>query len=375
MIKIRLNTGVVILRIFLISGLFCALSMVQLQSQSRYKYEIEKVSNDIFLLRPVINKYRWVTSNIVVIINKEDLLVIDSGLLPSAAEEAITHIKNLTTKPVKYLINTHWHGDHWQGNVAFANAYPGIKIITSAKNKAAIERNGNVWARKHYRYFLNRMVKEYQETLIKEREGKNDELTVEEELLVEHGIIDMNKDIEELKDLELIIPNITFDKKMILKSGGRIIELQYPGPGNTIGDVIVWLPKEKVLFTGDLVVYPSPYESGAFSQDWIDTNRKLQADFKYKLLIPGHGEIQRDTVYLSYINDLFKEIVLQMEAAYVNGTFNVDDAQRTVTFQSVTEKLNKNLNYRKYTEKLDKAFISSAIRSSFLSLINGKMKG
>src|SRR5688572_10888691 len=117
------------------------------QAQSSYKYDVEKVVEGIYVLKPVINDLRWVTSNIVVIINDADIFVVDSGLLPSAGEEAVKEIKKLSAKPVKYLLNTHWHGDHWQGNEAFVKNYPEVEIISSSEAFTGINRNGMVWVR------------------------------------------------------------------------------------------------------------------------------------------------------------------------------------------------------------------------------------
>ncbi len=107
--------------------LLAAINLVS--AQSVYNYEVEKIVEDVYLLKPKINRYRWVTANIVVIVNADDILVVDSGLLPAAAAEAIKEIKKISSKPVRYLLNTHWHGDHWQGNEAFARNIQVCKLL------------------------------------------------------------------------------------------------------------------------------------------------------------------------------------------------------------------------------------------------------
>src|SRR4051812_929256 len=91
-----------------------------------YHYDVEKVVEGVYVLKPVINDYRWVTTNVILIVNERDAMVVDSGLNPRAGADAIVEIKKITQLPVKYLVNTHWHGDHWQGNESFVDAYPGI---------------------------------------------------------------------------------------------------------------------------------------------------------------------------------------------------------------------------------------------------------
>src|SRR3954471_13450334 len=85
-------------------------------SGQTYHYDIEKVVDGVYVLKPVVNDYRWVTANIILIVNERDALVVDSGLNPRAGADAILEIKKITQLPIKYLVNTHWHGDHWQGN-------------------------------------------------------------------------------------------------------------------------------------------------------------------------------------------------------------------------------------------------------------------
>jgi len=230
------------------------------------------------------------------------------------------------------------------------------------------------WIKIYYPRYLNMMVEMYEKRLKDEKDGTRKDLNEEEEKELEQGIAEVKLDIKEVASLSPVLPTETFTKKMILRSGKRIVELHYLGPGNTIGDVVIYLPKEKILIPGDLVVYPSPFESGSFSQDWIETSLKLQNEFSYLQLIPGHGAVQQDTTYLSYLNALFKEIVRQMDAAYRSGKNTVDEAVSAVTHKSVIAELEKNESYKKFVKRLDPGFTSEAVRHSFLSYINGKVK-
>jgi glyoxylase-like metal-dependent hydrolase (beta-lactamase superfamily II) len=93
---------------------------------------------------------------------------------------------------------------------------------------------------------------------------------------LKNGIEFDKRDLAEMKNLNPLQPNLLFDEKLTIISGEREIQISYLGIGNTIGDAVVYLPKEKVMITGDLVVYPSPYESGAFSPEWVRTSKKLK---------------------------------------------------------------------------------------------------
>jgi len=339
-------------------------------SQPRYIYESEKVIEGIYVLKPVISDYRWVTCNIVVIINDDDVVVVDSGLLPAAGDVAIKEIKKLTDKPVRYLINTHWHGDHWQGNGSFAKAYPGVEFITTAENFKMISRNGMVWAQQLYARYLNFYVNKYSEA-IKTKSLDDKALSDSELVELEQGLNQLRMDLEEMKTLKPQLPTVTYSDQMTLREGDREIQLLYLGIGNTPGDAVIYLPNEKVLIPGDLIVYPSPFESGMFSPEWLQTSQKLAA-IDYQYLIPGHGEVQKDHQYLDFLNALFAEIIQQTSNAYVNGTSQAEDIKAKVTHQSVVDVMNQNPDFAKFTQNLDPGFVPSALDTSIRRIIQGK---
>jgi cyclase len=343
---------------------------VMCRAQSSYTYEVEKVSEDVFVLKPRISEYRWVTSNIIVVVNDSDVLVVDSGLTLAAAQEAINQIKKITTKPVRYLVNTHWHGDHWQGNETFAKVFPGIEIIATEQGLKGMSRNGTVWATQLYARNFQNSINEYEKGIAaKVFDGKTLDDKQLEELKI--GLTQMKQDLLDIKSLKPRLPDVTFSDKMIIQRGNREIQLLYLGIGNTSGDAIVYLSKERILITGDLVVHPSPYESGMFSPEWLETSKRLAA-FDYQFLIPGHGDVQKDHRYLDFLNSFFEEIIKQINAAYIKGITKVDDIKAAVTHQTVIDELNKVSLNKQFTEKLESGFVGAAIQTSFKRIIQGK---
>ncbi len=339
-------------------------------AQSFYKYEVEKVATDIFVLKPIISDYRWVTSNIVVIVNENDLLVVDSGLLPDAANEAIKEIREISSKPIRNLVNTHWHGDHWQGNEAFEKAYPRIQFIATEQGKKSIEENGLVWAKKLYIKYFELSIANYDKAIAeKSLDGKT--LSDVELADLKTATAQFRQDLEGIRRLKPVLPNITFSDKLVITKGSREIQLLYLGIGNTSGDAVVYLPKEKIVIAGDLVVHPSPYESGMFSPEWLETSQKLAA-LDFEILIPGHGEVQHNKDYLNFLNSLFEEIIKQVKYAYKNGTTSADDLKKAVTHKSVTDELLKVPAYKPFIEKLDAGFVHQSIQTSFKRIIQGK---
>ncbi|HNP06831.1 MAG TPA: MBL fold metallo-hydrolase [Cyclobacteriaceae bacterium] len=341
-------------------------------AQERYAYRVENVMEGIYVLHPEINDYRWVTANIIVIINQRDVLVIDSGLLPSAAVEAIEEIRKLTNKPVKYLVNTHWHGDHWQGNETFIEYFPDIEIIASKEGSDGIKRDGMVWVEVFYLKYFERMIANYQERLDSGTKADDTVLTKNEKTEIEQGIDAVKVDLAEMKKIKPRFPTITFSQQLNLRSGDREIQIHQLGRGNTKGDAIVYLPNEKVLITGDLVVHPSPYESGSFSLEWLETSRKLAA-FKYEYLLPGHGNVQHDTSYLDFLNVLFEEIILQVNQAYLKGNYLLEEFQALVNHESVTRVIAKEPRFAEHLKKLDSRFIPTCVERIHRRAHDGKL--
>jgi len=103
------------------------------------------------------------------------------------------------------------------------------------------------------------------------------------------------------------LPDMTFDHQLTLDLGGREVRLLHLGRGNTAGDVVVYLPKERIVIAGDLLDYPVPYLGGGYPTEEIDTLRSL-ARLDAEIIVPGHGEIQRDKVYLATVTDFLQVV-------------------------------------------------------------------
>ena len=103
----------------------------------------EQLADGVYLLRAPEALDRWTATNAVVVINQDDVTVFDSFTRPATARMAIAEIRALTPKPVRTLINSHWHQDHWSGNDEFKKAFPGIQIIASDETRAYMTRMGS----------------------------------------------------------------------------------------------------------------------------------------------------------------------------------------------------------------------------------------
>ncbi len=102
----------------------------------------EDLGDGIFVFRAPSDLEYWTATNSVVIVNDDDVTVFDSPTRAVTARAVIAEVRKLTPKPVRVLINSHWHQDHWSGNDEYARAFPGLRIIATAQTRAYMSRMG-----------------------------------------------------------------------------------------------------------------------------------------------------------------------------------------------------------------------------------------
>ena len=184
-----------------------------------------------------------------VIIGDDCVMVIEAQATPHMAEDVIKHIRQVTDKPIKYLVLTHYHAVRVLG----ASAYEADEVITSEKTyEMIVERGQQDWVSEFQRFPR------------------------------------LFRGSESIPGLTW--PTLTFDSKLTLFLGERKVEIMHLGEGHTRGDSVVWLPEEKVLFAGDLVEYgATPYCGDAQLKNWGTTLQRLSA-LQPQALVPGRGD-------------------------------------------------------------------------------------
>jgi len=201
-------------------------------------------------------------SNCGFIVTDEGVVVVDTTLSPYFGSEILKEIKAVTDKPVKYVINTHWHTDHVGGNEVFV---PGAHIIAH----------------------------EFTAKVIAQRKADQDAGKVDEQL-------------KALGEFKFTPPDITFDNEKTLQMGDKTIELKFFGGGHTAGDIIVYLPKEKVLFSGDLFIKGSglpDYRDDGNIDRQIASLKKMQ-ELDIDKIVCGHLAVMSSTVYTAEKKDI-----------------------------------------------------------------------
>jgi cyclase len=283
---------------------------------------VTKLADGVWTIRHPDAPDTFPQGNTTVVIGERGVLVVDACLLPSTAREDIGEIRRWTNKPVTYLLNTHWHFDHTIGNAVYLDAFPAIQIVaTRPTQKAIADWNPGAMARYPARGDRFRKILE---------SGKNPDgrpLTEGERKDYEKSIAGLAPVVAEFKDAVQVVPNVAFERELLIDLGGRPVEIRFLGRGNTGGDAIVYLPKEKILATGDLLVHPVPYLFGGFPLDHVRTLRAM-GELDATTIVPGHGEILRDKSYIFQVAEFLEAANAAMEKE-VNSGKTLEEVQAT----------------------------------------------
>ncbi|MGH9746798.1 MAG: MBL fold metallo-hydrolase [Candidatus Acidiferrales bacterium] len=246
------------------------------------------------------------SGNTTVIIGERQVFVVDTCFLPSAARDDIAQIRQWTDKPVSFVLNTHFHNDHNIGNQAYMEAFPALTIIAHVETKKQMDLFGPGSAMRE-----EKTLAAYQNMLQTGKTPDGQTLSDDDKTQVKNALPREAEQVAELKTVKFQTATLTFDHDFIIDVGNREVQVKFLGRGNTGGDAVVYLPKEKIVVTGDLLVYPIPYIYDGYPTEWIQTLQNL-AQLDADTIVPGHGPVAHDKAQMYLIRDLLKSAVDQM---------------------------------------------------------------
>jgi glyoxylase-like metal-dependent hydrolase (beta-lactamase superfamily II) len=256
-------------------------------------------------------------TNSLVVVTRDGVLVYDTFTRPSTARAALALIRDLTNKPIRYIINSHWHPDHWTGNEVYAAAFPDVEIIATEETAQYMHNIGpgfvGLFERRHA-------------ALVAERAARTTPLAAEEDLQ-ERIRIEMFAEVSGVRNRAY--PTRTYRGQMALNFGGRQFRLRSQ-TGDATASTTMEMPRERIIAVGDLVVHPVTWTTNSYSvSPWLQSLREVR-DANWTLLVPGHGALQRDRAYLTLIIDLFETTRTQVYDAMMGGTVFGDEVQQQI---------------------------------------------
>ena len=312
------SLNIKIVGVFFATLLFLVIPSFAQTQTTPADFEVQKIATDIYAVIRKEPPSLWFNPNTVFIIGKGDVTVIDTNISSQYSRAVLAELKKITDKPVRYVVNTHWHEDHIFGNRVYREAFPDVKFIghkstiedlptTGATNRKGAVENG--------RGFVE---------LLKNLIGKGEnlaqqKLTEEERAGYASDIKLVESYLKEAANFQPILPDVLVENRLEFDDGRRKIEILHLGRAHTGADLVVHLPKEKIVASGDLIVAPVPLVgSTSYPLEYGATIENLLR-LKAKIIIPGHGAVMRDDAYARLMIRLLSSIKQQTESAVQKG--------------------------------------------------------
>jgi len=250
-----------------------------------------------------------VGSNSPIYVNDNEALIVDSEIPPAAARALVADLKAITSKPIGYVVDSHYHYDHAHGNQVFSPTIPVIGHDNTYKRMLT-----NVMEQYTYLSSVTPIPARLEslKQRIAETTDPQQKATLERQMATSQGYL------EAVKEIKVTPPNQTFQSRMTLYRGSREIQILFLGRGHTDTDVVVYLPKERTVATGDLMESIISYMGDSYPEDWIATLDKLLA-LDFDTVLPGHGSVFRGKTKIQMFQKYLRSVIDQSLAFKKQG--------------------------------------------------------
>lgn len=281
---------------------------IEAQELDTGAHTLIEVAPGIYAVEP-----KFAGANATVIINNTSVIVVDSHSSPASSATLIDAIRMLTVKPIRYVINTHWHVDHQSGNESYLDGLDGpVDIISHDYTREDIPSLGREQYEQSTPYLtmpLEAAAESLAETTLNSRQRS-----------AVNKFHNLQQDFVSLGDaFEFTLPNLTIEKSVTLHSETNTAEVLYLHPAHTRGDVVVYVPDQRVLIVGDILTQPILWTWSSYPQDYVKTLRALEMLDVDKILIGHGGPVLEGKDYLVTVRQLMEAIVTFSIAAAEAG--------------------------------------------------------
>lgn len=243
-----------------------------------------------------------VEGNVLVVEQADGLVVFDAGGTPLSGRRIVEQIRAISDKPVSHVVISHWHGDHHLGLPAFREAWPDAVVIAHANTAGYMTGDAMDYLEGMTPDVFTGAAERTAAYLESEAgQALDPDMRRYAEMMVE----DFPLVAEAAAEFAPTSADQLITDRLVLADTDAPVEIIHPGVGNTDGDIIMWLPRQQILATGDLVVAPTPYGFGSPPLEWAGTLDVL-AGYPFQILVPGHGEPQTDRTYLNNLITLLR---------------------------------------------------------------------
>jgi cyclase len=269
--------------------------------------------------------------NVAFLVTADGVLVVDAGNLPSDGNKILQIIKGKTDKPVKYLVLSHFHGDHVNGMQSFPRDVITIGQKNMINNFQGIRAEGLKRSiEKSYPDKIEKSIKRITEL----KANNSPDLAQEEKKLTV-----LQAELAEFKTIKIIDPAKTFDKDTTLTLGSDTIDIIFSGAAHTTDNSVIYFCNQRAVHTGDLVFEKThPYiawQEGTNTKNWLDFLHTMINDWQIDKVIPGHGTVADKELLVNmaeYLTDLRAEV-----GSAIKKGETLDEMKKSITMPQCKE--------------------------------------
>ncbi len=274
-------------------------------SHSEDTWELEEVASGVYAaVQPSAERFQ--DSNSLVIVTERDVLVVDAQADTQSVERLHRAIGELTELPVRWLINTHWHSDHTQGNAVWRRLV-GPELAILGHDSLLEDIPGRAAAFVEEQAGRLREQIPLAEAALAEGKGlSGQQLAVEQQTQQRAAIDTARATLERLDEVEFLTPTLSYRERLVLhRESGDIVLVHHRA--HTRGDTVVWLPRQRVAATGDLLD-ELPYGGHGYPSSWLAALDSVAA-LDFAVVVPGHGPVQRSHERLELARELWSTLL------------------------------------------------------------------
>ena len=345
-------------------GAFAASTSPRVHAQATYQsssqfFDVSQVAPGVYaaIAKPGI------LSNGVFIVGPDSVVVVDTQLRPSWARDLISEIRKVTDKPVRYVINTHWHGDHTNGNMAYAAAFgPNVTFVAQTNTREDLIARGAPQIETQRTKTLPDGIAAMEKQVADGKDSKGVALTDTTRQQLQTQLTSQKAQLAELLVTTVTPPTLTYDTSMIIHQGDREIQLVHWGNAHTRGDTVVYLPKERIVITGDLLTNGIPNVRSGYPVEWISTLDGIDK-LAWDSVIPGHGNVQQGKTQLESLLAYFKDVVASVKDCVAKGV-TLEQAEKSIDLSK----------YKSTFANFDTGGNTSAIERTWTEITGGAMQ-
>jgi cyclase len=265
-----------------------------------------------------------VMSNAAVIETDRDVLVVDSHVSPGGAWALREELKTITPKPIRFVVNSHYHFDHSHGNQIYGSD---VQIIGTefAREMILAGKSQDSRAREFFVGGVPAQIEGLKKRLASATDAA-EKARLEAQLAVQQNHLEGTNAVKPTP------PDVTLNERLTLHHGGREIRIMFMGRGHTAGDVVVHLPKERIIATGDLLVEGTSYSGDAYIPEWIETLEKVKA-LDFDTILPGHGSALKGKTKIEHFQQYLRVLYSEAKRMHDAG-IPMEEAAKTIDLRS-----------------------------------------